>query len=350
MSTYNIQPINLRDASEREYAALSKAYNLIRAENLPEDPPIPMQDHITNWHNMETMIDIYTYAAWNPEQTEIIANGDIVIRHAEDNQHLAQFSIDVLPEYRRQGLGRQLLAILIDIAVREKRFLLIAETNDRVPAGEIFMNCMGAEKAMEGHTNQLNLSEVDRGLLLQWQERARQSASEFELGFWNGPYPEEQIAAICELYKVMNQQPHGSLEVEDMQYTPEILRDHEKSLLANGSERWTFYACERATGAFAGFTDVIWKPNRPQILFQANTGVWPQYRNKGLGRWLKAAMLEKVLQDRPQVKYIRTQNEDTNASMLKINTELGFKPYMSRALWQVEAQRVLEYISKNNGH
>jgi len=75
------------------------------------------------------------------------------------------------------------------------------------------------------------------------------------------------------------------------------------------------------------------------------TGVFPQYRNKGLGRWLKAAMLDKVLKERPQVKYVRAGNADSNAVMLKINTALGFKPYTADALWQVELQKVLDYLN-----
>jgi GNAT superfamily N-acetyltransferase len=74
------------------------------------------------------------------------------------------------------------------------------------------------------------------------------------------------------------------------------------------------------------------------------TAVYPEYRNKGLGRWLKAAMLDKVLKGRPQVKFVRTGNADSNAAMLKINNELGFRPYLANTLWQVEIDRVQEYL------
>jgi mycothiol synthase len=57
-------------------------------------------------------------------------------------------------------------------------------------------------------------------------------------------------------------------------------------------------------------------------------------------------MLDKVLKERPEVKYVRTGNADTNAAVLKINNELGLKPYMDSTLWQVEIERVLEYLGE----
>ena len=101
---------------------------------------------------------------------------------------------------------------------------------------------------------------------------------------------------------------------------------------------------ERATGRLAGITEVAWHPNRPEILQQRGTGVLAEYQNLGLGRWLKAAMLEKILRERPQVKRVRTGNADSNAPMLKINTELGFRPYISHQIWQIELAQVQAYL------
>jgi GNAT superfamily N-acetyltransferase len=199
---------------------------------------------------------------------------------------------------------------------------------------------------MEAHTNQLRLADLDRSRIADWIERGQQNLAEFELGFWEGPYPEEKIQGIADLYELTNQQPLGDLEIEDTHMTPEQLRQIEKNSFARGNQRWTFYISDRATGKFIGYTEMVWNPNRPDLLRQDMTGVFPQYRNLGLGRWLKAAMLEKVLKERPQAKYVRTGNADTNAAMLKINTELGFKPYMADTIWQVELQKVFDYLSK----
>jgi mycothiol synthase len=128
--------------------------------------------------------------------------------------------------------------------------------------------------------------------------------------------------------------------------TPERLRQMEQMLFSRGSQRWTFYVVEKATGKFAGYTETVWNPNRPEILRQDMTGVFPEFRNQGLGRWMKAAMLGKVLKERPEVKFVRTGNADTNIAMLKINHELGFQPYIATTIWQVEVEKVLEYLGK----
>jgi len=52
-----------------------------------------------------------------------------------------------------------------------------------------------------------------------------------------------------------------------------------------------------------------------------------------------------VLAERPEVVFVRTGNANQNAPMLKINTEMGFKPYQAQTLWQIETQKVVDYLS-----
>ncbi len=340
-----IRPFNITGASLAEYTSLNRHINLLRKERLPDDPPILLEETIQELKNIPSYLELLIWCAW--DSSEIIAEGSTQLLHIEENQHLAQFDISVQPAYRGQGVARQLLDMITQTVQADHRRLLIAKTYDRIPAGEAFMTRLGAQRGLEGHVNQLRMAELDHNLIEEWLKLSQSRAAEFELGLWEGAYPEEQIAAVAQLYELTNQQPMGDLEVEDMQITPEHIRQIEQLLSARGEQRWTFYIIEKATGKFAGYTETTWKPSRPEILSQDMTGVFPEYRNRGLGRWMKAAMLDKVLKERPEVKYVRTGNADANAAMLKINTELGFKPYMANTLWQVEIDRVSAYLNES---
>jgi mycothiol synthase len=342
-----IEPFDYLHASPEEYRARNAFVNLLLRERLPDDPPIPLEEAIQEMQNVPSYLDLRMWCAWDASHTGLLAEGVMQMLRTGENQHLASINIKVHPAVRRQGLGRQLLGLLTQTAQENERRLLLCPTYDRIPAGEAFMLRLGAQKGLVGHINQLRIADLDRQLLERWIEQGRQNSAEFELGLWEGPYPEEQLPAIAGLIELTNQQPMGDLEIEDMHFTPEQVRQIEQAIFSRGTQRWTYYVIERSTGKFAGYTETTWNPNRPEILEQDMTGVFSEYRNRGLGRWMKAVMLARVIKDRPQVKFVRTGNADSNAAMLKINNELGFKPYIANALWQVDIDHVLAYLGQS---
>lgn len=345
--TVNFQRIDLRSALEHEYQCLAAFQNILDKERFPDDPPTPFEEKKQDWKNIPSFVEFEAYIGWNVLHSEIIAYCDVGIEHTGSNEHIAYFTLQVHPQYRCQGLGHKMLQMILPFATGHKCSLLMVWSNDRVPAAETFLEHIGARRGQEGKVNQLKVSELDRDLIDRWSSQNKHLESEFEMGLWERTLPEEHIEEIAALLQELaNDQPRDDLEIEDMKFTPDMIRQFEQNMLATGTQMWTLYALDRANQKLVGWTQVYWNPNRPMLLNQGFTAVEEAYRNKGLGRWLKAEMMKKILAERPQVEFIRTRNANSNAPMLKINDEMGFKPYNSITAWQVNVEQVENHLKE----
>jgi mycothiol synthase len=340
------QSLDLGQASENDYACLNQFKNILNSEYLPDDPPIPLEERVQGWKSIPQFVEYKVYVVWDTDKSKIIACCEIEIYHTGDNEHLTDFMIEVLPEYRNQRIGSQALEILLPFAKMHKRTLWMTSSNDRIPASSLFLDRLGARRGLETFINQLKLVDFDRSLVDRWLEQGRELKEEFDLGLWDGAYPDAYLNDVSSLFEeVGNDQPRDDLEMEDQNFSAQMMREIDQNMFARGHRRWTMFLTDRASGKLAGLTEVIWNPNRAMILNQGFTGVYPSYRSKGLGRWLKARMMEKVLSERPEIEVIRTRNANSNAPMLKINVEMGFKPYIASAIWQVETGKIEKYLA-----
>ncbi|GGM33768.1 GNAT family N-acetyltransferase [Deinococcus arenae] len=329
-------------ALTEEFArALVAHLNRLRAESHPDDPPA---DPANVWGQMQHLPPVLELDFWTVEE------GGVIVAHARtqlltigENGHLAELELLVSPAARGRGLGRTLLGHAARAMRARGRTLLIAQTNDRVPAGEAFARRAGFQPGLSNHVNRLLLTDIPGGLLDAWTTRPDDG---YTLEVWTDSVPEADLDAYAALLNVMNSAPRDDLDLEDHRTTPEEVRSMET--LARAGGRTAVVAVVRAPdGTLAGLTDVSWRPAQPRIISQGNTGVLPAHRGHGLGRWLKAATVREVQRLNPQATEIRTQNADSNGPMLKINTDLGFRPFMASTVWQGDTNAVLEHLERN---
>lgn len=342
-------PFDPAQGAERDFAAVQRLLNRMQAEAHPDDAPQSLADVQTNLRATPSFMTTRRWLCWAPSGDQLAAYAlSSIVTGMDTNRHLAQFRVAVDPDWRCQGLGSRLLAEVTAMARATGRTLLVTDTSSNAPAGEVFMRRLGAEVGLEALTNQLDMARLDHALLGRWlADGEARSAAEFSVDFWDGAYPQADIDAIVAMKRVMNSAPTDDLDVEDTNFTAEQLRQIETMLLTQRRvTRWTAYARQRATGAVVGYTEVFFRPHDPATAEQGDTAVFPDFRNHGLGRWLKAAMALRIVNERPQVQRIRTGNAGSNAPMLKINREMGFEVYENVRLWQVKLTQVEAYLMK----
>jgi GNAT superfamily N-acetyltransferase len=262
----------------------------------------------------------------------------------ENNKHLAILEISLLPEYRRKGIGRKLLVKAYRFAKESGKGVLILNTSE--PSGRSFIKEIGAQEALTSAENRLHMNEVDWEMMESWSKDGPVRSDGSMIQFFS-TVPEEIVEPYCVFFtEVANQAPLDELDINDLILTPETLRKMESDREAMGLVQLVAITTE-SNGDISGLTEITYRPERETMLSQGLTGVQEIYRGKGLGKWLKAAMLLQIRKDFPKVKIVSTGNANSNAPMLAINKMMGFKLHKEKVDAQITVDQLEQYLEKH---
>lgn len=342
---YAIEEIDLTGASDEKVRPFVELNWVLDREAIPEDPERPFEAIAQNLRMYTSMFDRWRWAAWTADRE---LAGQMVIRRSNtDNFHIRSVYLVVHPDHRRRGVASGLLARGIEHIDKEsetrtdKPLLLESWSMDRVPAAAEFAKSLGATAALRARSSQLDLTAIDRAKMREW---ASIDPNGYHLEWIAGGTPDRLMANVVTAQVTMNTMPREGLQWEDWKVTPELIREWERLNEQRGQKRLMLIAIDDATGETASFTEIFHDPRVPSVLHQGGTATVPSHRGKGLGKWVKAQMVERVLKDLPEARYVRTDNAASNDAMLAINVGMGFKPAWEEIIWQVpvaDAKRAL---------
>jgi GNAT superfamily N-acetyltransferase len=293
----------------------------------------------------------------------IVGTVDIALPLA-DNMDLAEFTLDILPEYQGQGVGRQLLEAAEQVARSERRTVILIDTNHpaaslvAAEAGQLVPDSgLGfvplASREVEfarrtgytlQHIEQFSSCSLplDSELVASLQAEAEEAnAGRYRLHHWTDRCPEEWLEAVAALEyaagEVVTDDPAAAPpDGQEMVFDGAILRETEEVAIAQG-RRTVVTAVEHiASGRLVGLTTISVLAQRQDVVFQDDTLVLQQHRGNKLGLLIKVANMQRLSEQFPDARVIYTWNAPENRYLLTVNKQLGFTTAGVTGIWRKE--------------
>ena len=234
------------------------------------------------------------------------------------------------------------MKFLLEFAKERNLSSLITQTFE--DDGRQFLTRIGANLALSGKENRLQMNGVDWDMIKHWVAEAESLNPNTKIVRFTKT-PDDLIEQYCKIYtESMNQQPFGEIEINDMILTPVLMRKREEEFKELGFTAYTMITVE-PDGEISGLTEMIRMPEKKIMLNQGLTGVKDKHRGRKLGKWLKGLNLLEMKEKYPEVTVVTTGNADSNAPMLSINHRLGFQPYREMTMGQIKVQELEKYYT-----
>lgn len=262
----------------------------------------------------------------------------------EQNREFLWCFGSVLAPYRRRGIATGWLPIVVELMDRLRCRVVTFESEE--PSGQAFLEWLGAPVKRIGAENRLRIADVDWKMVREWIAEGEKSNPNTTLERYDGLIPDSMLGEYAtQLTALLNTMPTDDLDHGVIAETPETLRHMYDRMEAQGEKPHTLVARE-PDGAISGITEMAWMSHRPKILEQGFTGVPPSARGRGLGKWIKAAMLLRLHEMYPEAEWVSTGNADSNAPMLAINRRLGFKRHRGNIEYQLSRDELAARIEE----
>jgi len=213
-------------------------------------------------------------------------------------------------------------------------------------SGHAFLRRIAGEPKFHAAENRLKLAEVDWAMVRRWIEDGEARSPQTKLEVYDGPIPDDMLEHYAPtIGGLLNTIPWEDLDHGEIVITPEQMREWYRRMAIMDLDQHTVLTRE-PDGSISGITDVSFTPHLPTLIEQMFTGVRPEARGRGLGKWIKAAMLEKIRAEHAQAEWMITGNAESNGPMLSINHRLGFKEYRAAAVYQLSRDRLAEVVAR----
>jgi len=343
---FRIAPFDPATASAEDWARYHAYRRLRQAELRPDDPLLPdaVEERLMKHDDPFEVVKRFgvheggrlvgfLYVDWWREN----APG-----YEENAKYIWAFG-EVLGPSRRQGIGTAMARAVLDLMLAADKSVLTTRGEEEDGYG--FLRWLDAEQVSAGAENRLDLQAVDWDMVARWVREGVERNPGERLAFYEHRIPDEALVTFCPMFQaLLNTMPFDDMDHGEIVVTPDMMRE-QYAYFGHMDASHHAYVMYGTDGSIAGMTDVMVIPSQPDRVHQRFTGVRPDCRGRGLGKWLKAAMLQYLRRAYPDARWVITGNASSNDPMLAINGQLGFKAYRSGRTFQLGRAALAEHLA-----
>jgi GNAT superfamily N-acetyltransferase len=250
-----------------------------------------------------------------------------------DNLTALMVDVNVHPDHRRKGYGREVVAFVLQEAKANGRTRLFAEVprwEDKPTLAQALVDEVGAKRVLDDVRRMLDLQKHPAG------PRSDVPAG-YRIEQWVDRCPEALVDGCAYLMGRMTlDAPMGDMDYEQEKWDAARYRDKEKSSIERSRRRIASAAVHVETGQVAGITDIGVNHDVTETAYQWDTIVDPDHRGHGLGLVLKSWNHAYLVEQVKGVRYVNTWNAASNTFMIKVNEQMGFEPVESWSEYQLD--------------
>ena len=262
--------------------------------------------------------------------------------------------VEVLPDFRRRGIGTALLELVERLHAESGRTTIQGYVaHARVDGGKRLVPPTGAgsipaddpgarfllargytlEQVARGSSIRLPLDPAD---LAARRAVAKAAAGEnYRVLSWTGSTHERWTDDFAVMHTTMSTaDPSAGLDVTEEVWDADRVRSYESTLLGSGRALLTSVVEHVASARLAGFTRLSVPADRSRPTSQEETLVLEAHRGHRLGMLLKTANLEHLASVAPETPLVYTFNAEENRHMLSVNEAVGFVPIGHEGAWK----------------
>lgn len=249
-------------------------------------------------------------------------------------EDICWINLTVHPEWRRRGIGTELLRRCEDLARRHSFSVALTGTDERRERSMRFLTAAGYTEAERDWQSTLDLTTWDRTSWQPAKQRMLDEGIEVKSVAQLDSEGVEWLEPLYELYMEAEQDIPSVIEITRIPF-----EEFEALVISSHRAIPDAYLVAIDDGEFVGLTQPERVANRPTAIAQELTATARGHRGRGIATGLKVMALEWA-QDHGY-EQVRTFNALSNAPMLAVNTKLGFTRQHAQILYmkQLEAGR-----------